>query len=318
MKKWQGDIAFLLVVGALVGGWFYLYPSPADSPLQALEPPEGLAAGQISRYATPEGLAMAYRLFEPAGPPQQVLILLHDTLLHGGWYAELGEALAKEGVAVYLPDQRGRGRSAGTSPVEGAERAVLTEDIAAMVVAARNRYPTAPLYLGAHGRAAGLATGYLETRRPVAGLVLLAPVLSEGQANLRQEGWGALARAHPVEQLLARSGLVHWHAWRYNWPATMLQADPLLETALSIADLRETMPDDPEVASAAVRVPLLVVQGAADPLVYPERTEAWMGSFGTGDRYLETVAGADYLTVIPAAAEPIARWLAAHEDTGLY
>jgi hypothetical protein len=94
----------------------------------------------------------------------------------------------------------------------------------------------------------------------------------------------------------------------------MRAADPLLETALSIADLRETMPEDVEAAYAAMTVPLLVVQGAADPLFYPDRTEAWMGSFATGDRYLETVAGADYLTVIPAAVEPIARWLAAHDD----
>jgi alpha-beta hydrolase superfamily lysophospholipase len=313
MKKWQGDIAFLLVVGALVGGWFYLYPSPAEAPLQPLEPPAALAATEIPHYASLDGLAMAYRLSEPAGAPRQVLILLHDTLLHGGWYAELGQALAQEGVAVYLPDRRGHGRSAGESPLEGADRALLSDDITAMVVAARNRYPNTPLYLGAHGRAAGLTTRYLETGRPVAGLVLLAPVFSEEQSNLRQEGWDRLARAHPVERLLARSGLVHWHAWRYNWPASMLEADPLLETALSIADLAETLPDDPEAAYAAVTVPLLVVQGAADPLFYPERTEAWMAAFATGDRYLETVGETGYLTVIPAAAEPVARWLAAHE-----
>ena len=316
MKKWKGDITFLVVVGVLVGGWLYLYPTPADSPLQPLDPPAELGAEEVPHYASQEGLALAYRLFEPAGAPQQVLIVVHDTLLHGGWYAELGQALAVEGVAVYLPDRRGRGRSAGEAPIEGAERADLVEDIAAMVVAARNRYPQAPIYLGAHGRAAGLATSYLAAGRPAAGLVLLAPVMSEGQPNVRQEGWHALARAHPVEALLAQSGLIHWHAWRYNWPASMQETDPLLETGLSIADLLETMPDDLDAAYAAVTVPLLVVQGAQDPLFLPEQTEAWMSSFLTGDRYLETVAKADYLTVIPAAAEPIARWLAAQEEGG--
>jgi len=316
MKKWKGDITFLVVVGVLVGGWLYLYPTPADSPLQPLDPPAELGAEEVPHYASQEGLALAYRLFEPAGAPQQVLIVVHDTLLHGGWYAELGQALAVEGVAVYLPDRRGRGRSAGEAPIEGAERADLVEDIAAMVVAARNRYPQAPIYLGAHGRAAGLATSYLAAGRPAAGLVLLTPVMSEGQPNVRQEGWHALARAHPVEALLAQSGLIHWHAWRYNWPSSMQEADPLLETGLSIADLLETMPDDLDAAYAAVTVPLLVVQGAQDPLFLPEQTEAWMSSFLTGDRYLETVAKADYLTVIPAAAEPIARWLAAQEEGG--
>jgi pimeloyl-ACP methyl ester carboxylesterase len=73
------------------------------------------------------------------------------------------------------------------------------------------------------------------------------------------------------------------------------------------------MPEDVDAAYRAVTVPLLVIQGAEDPLFYPERTEAWMASFATSDRYLETVAGAGYLTMIPAAAEPIARWLAEHE-----
>jgi alpha-beta hydrolase superfamily lysophospholipase len=313
MKKWTGDLVFLAIAGLLIGGWFYLYPAPAESPLKPLDPPAELALDQAPTYASQEGLALAYRLFEPAETPQQVLILLHDTLLHGDWYADLGRALADEGIAVYLPDRRGHGRSAGEGPLEGAEREVLIADITAMVVAARNRYPQAAVYLGAHGRGAGLATSYLAAGRPVAGLVLLAPLIAEGQPNVRAAGWRALARAHPIEELLARSGLIHWHVWRYNWPASMQEADPLLRTGVSIADLLETTPDDVDAAYAAVTVPLLVVQGAQDPLFYPERTEAWMASFATQDRYLETVAEAGHLTVIPAAAEPIARWLAEHE-----
>jgi alpha-beta hydrolase superfamily lysophospholipase len=313
IKKWTGDLAFVVLAGLLVGGWFYLYPAPADSPLQPLDPPPELALEEAPTYASPEGLALAYRLFEPTGAPGQVLILLHDTLLHGDWYADLGRALAEEGVAVYLPDRRGQGRSAGEGPLEGEERQALIEDISALVVAARNRYPQAAIYLGAHGRGAGLTASYVASGRPVSGLVLLAPVIAEEQPNLRAAGWRALARAHPVEELLARSGLIHWHVWRYNWPASMLETDPLLRTGVSIADLLETMPADVDAAYSAVTVPLLVIQGAEDPLFYPERTEAWMASFATPDRYLETVAEAGYLTVIPAAAEPIVRWLGEHE-----
>lgn len=313
MKKWAGDLVFLAIAGLLIGGWFYLYPAPADSPLGPLDPPAELTLAETPTYASQDGLALAYRLYEPAATPQQVLILLHDTLLHGDWYADLGRALADEGVAVYLPDRRGHGRSAGDGPLEGTERQVLVKDIAAMVVAARNRYPQAAIYLGAHGRGAGLAMSYVAARRPVAGLVLLAPLIAEEQPNARAAGWRALARAHPIEELLAQSGLVHWHVWRYNWPASMLEADPLLRTGVSIADLAETVPEDVDATYSAVTVPLLVVQGAKDPLFFPERTEGWMSSFATADRYLETVAEADYLTVIPAAAEPIARWLAEHE-----
>ena len=39
MKKWKGDLVFLVLVGALVGGWLYLYPRPAESVLSPLAPP---------------------------------------------------------------------------------------------------------------------------------------------------------------------------------------------------------------------------------------------------------------------------------------
>ena len=118
MQKWKGDVIFLLVVGALIAGWIYLYPKPRASVLAPLEPPaevqalaplsaeESPVAIQAS-YASPEGLKLAYRLFEPAEDAACVLVLLHDTLLHGGWYANLGRDLAAQGIAVYLPDRRG-------------------------------------------------------------------------------------------------------------------------------------------------------------------------------------------------------------------
>ena len=309
MKKWKGDILFLLVIGALIGGWLYLYPRPADSPLQPIDPPEALDEENVRTYAAQEGLELAYRLYEPQGPVRHVVILLHDTLLHGGWYDALGCSLAAEGIAVYLPDRRGRGASAGDRRSVAEEPALLIEDITAMISVAQARFSQAGIYLGGHGRGAGLAVRYAATGRPIDGLIMISPYLSEDQPNLRTEGWQTLLAAHPGEAYLARSGLDHWTVWQVNWPQSMVEADPLIEQRISLSCMRETIPDDLEAAYVAVTMPLLCVQGEGDPLYETTKTSEWLTAFASPDRQLETLPGMGYLTVIEEAANPIAHWL---------
>jgi alpha-beta hydrolase superfamily lysophospholipase len=308
-KRWIGDILFLLVVGVLVGGWLYLYPRPGESQLSPLQALKDLEAEDLPSYASFEGLKLAYRLYEPRRDAGHVLVFLHDTLLHGGWYASLGRELAQEGVAVYLPDRRGWGRSAGDHRQVAEDTSVLIEDITAMIAVAQSRYPQRQIYLGGHGRGAGLVMQYVASQRPVAGVVLVSPLVSDDQPNLRPEGWQEFARAHPGEAFLARSGLEHWRVWHYGWPEAMLEADPLIETDISLSFMQETVPEDVAGAYRALTVPLLCVQGQDDPLFYSDKTNDVLALFAATDRQLETLPGADYLTVIESSASPIAHWL---------
>jgi alpha-beta hydrolase superfamily lysophospholipase len=310
MKKWKGDVVFLILVGALIGGWLYLYPAPRDSLLSPLEIPADLETSDLPSYAATDGTKLTYRLFEPQGEVRQVVVFLHDTLLHSAWYARLGSDLAAQGVAVYLPDRRGWGHSEGDRRQVSEDRDILTEDIAAMISVAQDRYPQHKIWLGGHGRGAGLVLRYVATQRPVPGVILVSPYLTDEQLNLRPEGWQSFISAHPGEAFLARSGLVYWRVWHYNWPAEMCDADPLLETRCSISLEQEALPDDADAAMGLVTVPLLYVQGGDDPLFDTDRTAELMTRFGTSDRQLETLPGTDYLTVIDAAAGPIATWLA--------
>ena len=322
MQKWKGDVIFLLVVGALIAGWMYLYPKPGDSLLTPLEPPAEMQAAQpasaqpasaqardLPSYASPEGLKLSYRLFEPVEDPMCVLVLLHDTLLHGGWYANLGRDLAAHSVAVYLPDRRGWGLSAGDRQEVANDRDVLIHDITALVAAAQARYPQKKVFLGGHGRGAGLVLRYIAAGRPLPGVILISPYISEDQSNLRSEGWQEFASAHPGEAFLARSGLAHWPVWRYNWPRAMVEADPLIESRCSISCQQETVPNDPAAAYGALTVPLLYVQGGADPLLDETKTAVEIARFATKDVQVETLPNTDYLTVLEVAAAPIAHWL---------
>ena len=311
MKKWTGDVVFLLIIGALVAGWLRLYPGPADSPFSPPETPPDLNPEALPTYASSEGLELAYRFYAPPGEVKQVLVFTHDTLLHSGWYANLGRRLAEGGTAVYLPDRRGWGRSAGTHRDVAEDRGVLTEDIMAMISVARARYPQQEIYLGGHGRGGALALSYVAAGRPVAGVVLVAPYISEDQLNLRPGGWQIFASAHPGEAYLARSGLIQWRAWRYNWPPSMVEADPLIETDYSISWMDETVPEDVAALYSAVTVPLLLVEGEADPLFDPGKAPDLLALFVSTDPQLEIIPEADALSLIDAAAGPISNWLAA-------
>ncbi len=151
---------------------------------------------------------------------------------------------------------------------------------------------------------------YVASQRPLPGVILIAPYISDDQPNLRPEGWQRLVSVHPGEAFLARAGLVDWPVWRYNWPRPMVETDPLIETRCSISWQQETVPDDPDAAYSALIAPLLYLQGKDDPLFDPDRTAEQMARFATPDRQLETLPGADYLSIIQVATGPIANWLA--------
>lgn len=309
MKKWKGDIFFLLAIGALVGGWFYLYPQHSDSPLSPIEAPPELAEENLFSYASPEGLELAYRLYEPQGKVRAVLVFMHDTMLHSGWYAGLGRALAQRGIAVYLPDRRSWGHSAGDRRELSKNKSVLTGDITALISVAESRYPQKEVFVGGHGRGAGLVMRYVAAQRPIAGVILVSPYISEDQPNLDPAGWQKFVTAHPIEAFLARSGLVDWPVWHYHWPKAMTEADPLVETRCSISCQQEVVPDDVNEAYQALMMPLLCLQGADDPLFDPDRAPDLMAHFATPDQQLEILPGVDALSIVDAAAGPVADWL---------
>src|SRR5262249_2375614 len=54
-------------------------------------------------------------VWRPGAWPSGIVILIHGLQSHAGWFVEsrAGEQLAAQGLAVYAPDRRGSGCSAG-------------------------------------------------------------------------------------------------------------------------------------------------------------------------------------------------------------
>ena len=81
-----------------------------------------------SHYAGAAGWQSFYRRWLPAAdPPRGVVVLIHGVCEHGGRYAALARALAGGGLAVYVADLRGHGRSPGARiEILGPSRTIST------------------------------------------------------------------------------------------------------------------------------------------------------------------------------------------------
>lgn len=71
--------------------------------------PEMIHGGTRWIFQADDGETLHGRKWRPAGKPRAVLVALHGTQSHSGWYADLAERLNSEGWAVYAPDRRHSG-----------------------------------------------------------------------------------------------------------------------------------------------------------------------------------------------------------------
>lgn len=111
----------------------------------------------------------------PADGGGPVVVLVHGIASHMGWYRPLADALAAEGVSVYLPDRRGSGLSGGERGHMPAWR-TLVEDLLRVLDAVSERHPGRSIsLLGISlGAVVATATALLHPER-IDRLALLAP-----------------------------------------------------------------------------------------------------------------------------------------------
>src|SRR5205814_6513512 len=138
--------------------------------------------------AAPDGTQLVYDAYEPPQPRAAVL-LLHGWADHAGRWREVGERLRDAGLATYLLDQRGHGRSGGR-PGYLSRFSQLLGDLQAFrrVVRIRTERPQVLLGISFGGL---VCLRYLETQPsdPIAGAVIGGPWLG---VAFRPATWRAM------------------------------------------------------------------------------------------------------------------------------
>jgi alpha-beta hydrolase superfamily lysophospholipase len=130
-----------------------------------------------------DGLQLYVQGWEPVGNIRAVICLLHGLGEHSGRFAHLARFLLPSGFAVISFDLRGHGKSEGIRGHFPSIELVM-QDIDALILTARKRYPDVPVFLYGHSLGGTLALYYVLRSKPdLAGVVVTSPGLRTALEN---------------------------------------------------------------------------------------------------------------------------------------
>ncbi|HEY3279045.1 MAG TPA: alpha/beta hydrolase [Gemmatimonadales bacterium] len=136
----------------------------------------------MNRFNAPDGTALVFDAYAPTGVPRAAVLFLHGWSDHGGRWATTGARLRDAGLAAYLVDLRGHGRSGGKRG-HLSRFSQLLGDLQAFRRAVRASTPAPQVILG-HSFGGLVALRYLETQPadPPIATIVSSPWLGLPQA----------------------------------------------------------------------------------------------------------------------------------------
>lgn len=261
-----------------------------------------------------DGARLAVRRYPAAS--DTVVVALHGSSGDGIYFHTLARILSKSNVAaVYVPDLRGHGASAG-SRGDLDYIGQLEDDLDDVIAYVRGQRPCARIVLLGHSSGGGLAVRFAGGRREtlIAGYVLLAPFLGAGAAPTRPAsgGWAQVDLAK-LGELSARAADgdaagQHQIVLRFNKPPAQRTGREVLAYSFRMTLAYQPRPD---LASdlAAIRRPLLVLAGSRDLAFVPELYEPTIAPHAGGT--FRVLPGLSHFGVVVErrAIEEVAAWL---------
>ncbi|MCP1673681.1 alpha-beta hydrolase superfamily lysophospholipase [Natronocella acetinitrilica] len=223
-----------------------------------------------------DGFRLPLRQWE-AEAPTRVVLAVHGFGDYGGGFEALAETLTAEGMTVYAYDQRGFGATGDRGLWAGQER--MTQDLAEVADALRQRHPELPLYLV--GKSMGGAVSILAltgtSPPPVDGVVLIAPAVWSRDTMPWYQRLGLELGTHlaPAMELSAELA-VNLGVEPTDDPDVIeaLREDPLVQRSARVDTIQglTTLMGDAQAAALRLRGPALVLYGERDEIIPAEPT----------------------------------------------
>jgi alpha-beta hydrolase superfamily lysophospholipase len=226
-----------------------------------------------------------YECWQPAGPPQRVVLIVHGYAEYGARYRHVARVLVDQGAAVYAPDHIGHGASDG-------ERALITDfehvvdDLHTLADIMSDDYPSSSLVIIGHSMGGLLASRFAQ-RFPdrVAGLVLLGAVigdwhwarevLAEPQLPAATTDFSGMSRDPIAVEAYASDPLIYHGAYKR----------PLLEAEIVALERFQEQLDH-------LVMPVLFCHGTDDPFVDYRTSLAAVEAMPSTDVTVRLYAGA--------------------------
>jgi alpha-beta hydrolase superfamily lysophospholipase len=219
-------------------------------------------------------LQLYAQAWRPDYEARGVVTLVHGLGEHSGRYAHVGAALSDAGYVLHAFDLRGHGKSEGPRG-HAPQFEAWMQDIGRALQEAAQTFPDLPSFLYGHSLGGVLALNYaLRCHPSLDGLVVTAPGLRT--ALEQQTAKLALVRllGRLLPSLTLPSGLDPHGLSRDSEVVSAYVGDPLVHDRLSLGtacDLLQAIEYTFQHA-AELDLPTLLLQGGADPLVFPEGT----------------------------------------------
>lgn len=219
-------------------------------------------------FRASDGTELVAQQWLPEGKVKANLLLLHGFNEYPGAFAEVGEAFARQGVAVWAYDQRGFGRSPYRGLWSSAERmAADAQEVSAIL---RKLHPKQPLYLA--GTSMGGAVTLLAARSntlQVDGAILLAPAVWTSETQPFYQRWSLeLAKRFTPSWSPTGEGLNirptdNIEMLKRIWKSPWMIRQSRIDTVAGLVDLMNKA----YAAAPEAQVPILLLYGEKDQLV---------------------------------------------------
>lgn len=239
------------------------------------------------------GVPLFLRAWRPEGPASGVLVIAHGLGEHGGRYGELVERCLARGLAVYAADHRGHGRSGGPRAQVG-RFAWLVEDLDTVLRRAAAAHPGARRFLLGHSMGGAIAlTWTLDHPGQLDGLILSGPAIAPPSAvspvtvavvrlmSAIAPGVGAIKL--PPSDLSRDPAVVR----AYEQDPLVLHAAVPARTLAELLGAMNSLP----ARAAALREPVLVLQGTGDRLVMHADVKPVFEALGSADKTVKVYRG---------------------------
>jgi alpha-beta hydrolase superfamily lysophospholipase len=273
-----------------------------------------------------DGLLIFVRSWTLTRSPKACIIILHGLTEHSGLYDQTARALNEQDYVVIAMDLQGHGRSEGDRFYVKRFKDYV-EDAVALVLIAKEKFPNLDIFILGHSMAGLIAIATAEKlQKELKGLVLSAPILAspsipkDATTKAKAAISGALGEFLPHLALfeMDASNLVKSEKVR-----SILENDPLRVGKVPVRTDSELLDNISPGNDAAktIKLPLLIVHGAADQLAPMAGSEAFVKAYIHSDKSLLKIPGALHNVLLEEngaeTLKGITRWLGAHLSPSL-
>ena len=229
-----------------------------------------------------------YRHWQPQESARAVILLVHGLGEHSGRYDDFARFFTDQGVAVVAPDHLGHGESPGVRAHIGSF-AQFIEPLDELREAIGRWYPQAPCFLVGHSMGGLICARYLLDRQDwFEGAALSAAALQAATPP----STSSLMIIRLMTLIWPTLGVMQLDPAQVSRDPEVVQRyidDPLVHSGKISAGLAHALFQTmAEVAagSNSIRLPLLVMHGAADAMTAPAGSEAFYKAVSSSDKRL--------------------------------